>query len=66
MACNQNCNQGRACDCVPDVNINPHLADDLDDWIDLGWWESARFWVGVASAVAIVQLLVAALFGWLP
>lgn len=32
MACNGNCNQGRTCDCVTDPNLNPHLADDFEDF----------------------------------
>lgn len=50
MACTGNCNQGRMCDCVPDVLPEPN--PNVDEWLPCTWQESLKFWLTTGAACA--------------
>jgi hypothetical protein len=53
MTCNQDCNQGRTCEC----------ADSHDDWVDevFGIVQTALVWIGACAALAV---LIGFVYGW--
>lgn len=59
-ACNQNCNQGRTCDCQPQP---AEACTEVGADQPLTRKESATFWA-IASAPAIVLIGVAGFFIW--
>ena len=60
-ACNQNCRQGRACDCVPAAE-EPTPRAKVDP---VPWLTTKRFWLGYIALIAAALLGVHGWFaGW--